>query len=253
MPTKPIIFYELASKTNEAWSPNTWRVRFVLNYKQIPYKSEIISFADIESKMKAIGAKPTGKRPDTGAPMYTIPVIVIPAEDGGTPTIVVDSIKIVEYLDKKYPSPPIFPNGSHALQGIFDDWLRRVITSQELNILLPSVATILDERGLVYFRETREKWFGKPVEELAPEGEKRDAVWKEVQNAWGKLADILDKEGNEGWFMGNEPVFADFAVLSHIVWIQRTVPTKLWEDFKTWHGGRWAKMLEKAKGYLQED
>jgi len=253
MSAKPIILYELASATNIPWSPNTWRARFVLNYKRIPYKTEFVSFADIESKMKSIGAKPTGTRSDTGAPLYTIPVILVPAEDGGAPTIVEDSFAIAEYLDKKYPSPPLWPNGSHTVQSIVQDWVRRVIFPQMMNIMLPAVANILDERGAAYFRETRAKWFGKPVEEFAPEGEKRDAAWKAMKDAWGQLAEILDKTGNQGWLMGDKPVMADLSILALIIWIYRVLPANQLEEFKTWHGGRWAKLLEKAKDILQED
>ncbi|KAF8515792.1 hypothetical protein BU17DRAFT_93208 [Hysterangium stoloniferum] len=87
----------------QAWSPNTWKARLVLNYKQIPYKTVWVSFPDIEDTLKNIGGKPTGFKPNKGgnAPLYTLPAIL--DESGDTPVVIADSLAIAEYLDAKYP------------------------------------------------------------------------------------------------------------------------------------------------------
>jgi len=230
----------------------TWKARFILNYKRIPYQTKFLSYPDIEDAMREIGAKPTTNRPDTGKPLYTLPVILVPAEDGGQPIVVEDSLKIAEFLEKKCPSPSVFPEGSRALQAMCSDWLRRMVISQQMNILAPVIPALLDERGAAYFHETRSSWFHKPLEELTPEGELRDAAWEEMKNGWGKLAEILETRQEDEWFMGKTPVFFDFELLSHAVFIHKSLPQPLLEEFMTWHGGRWARLLEKAKDYMQE-
>lgn len=49
-----IIFYDLASTKNICFSPAVWRIRLILNYKQIPYRTVFIEFPDIEPTLKAL-------------------------------------------------------------------------------------------------------------------------------------------------------------------------------------------------------
>ncbi|KAJ8699426.1 hypothetical protein PTI98_002541 [Pleurotus ostreatus] len=67
-----IIFYDIPSSLEpQAWSHNTWRVRYALNIKGIPYQTVWVEYPDIEAVCKKIGASPTGEE----APHYTLPVI----------------------------------------------------------------------------------------------------------------------------------------------------------------------------------
>jgi len=50
-PTEPnpeIILYDLACTKNICFSPVVWRIRLMLNYKKIPYKTIFLEFPDIE-------------------------------------------------------------------------------------------------------------------------------------------------------------------------------------------------------------
>ena len=47
-----IVLYDLASTKGVCFSPAVWRVRLILNYKRVPYKTIFIEFPDIEPILK---------------------------------------------------------------------------------------------------------------------------------------------------------------------------------------------------------
>lgn len=49
-----ITLYDLACTKNVCFSPVVWRIRLILNYKQIPYKTVFLEFPDIEPTLKAL-------------------------------------------------------------------------------------------------------------------------------------------------------------------------------------------------------
>jgi len=166
-----ITLYDIQSKVG-AWSPNTWKTRFVLNYKQLPYKTEWVSLPDVEPILRSIGAKPAGD----GGLFYSLPVIEV------RPTIIEDSGKIAAYFEKKCPDHPLFPEGSLAMQSIVVDWLcKEIMWPQRLS--LPLTPHILDERGAHYWRESRKRWYGQDVEEFAKTGQEREEAWEHVEKA----------------------------------------------------------------------
>ncbi|TFK67428.1 hypothetical protein BDN72DRAFT_822391 [Pluteus cervinus] len=99
---KPITFYDLTSRLRtKAWSPNTWKTRYTLNYKRLPYTTEWVQMESIAAVYKQTGAEPTQHKRD-GTPIYTLPVIF----DPNTNRAISDSLQITNYLDKQYPDTP---------------------------------------------------------------------------------------------------------------------------------------------------
>lgn len=53
--TEPeIVLYDLACIKNVCFSPAVWRIRLLLNYKQVPYKVIFLEFPDIEPTLKGL-------------------------------------------------------------------------------------------------------------------------------------------------------------------------------------------------------
>jgi hypothetical protein len=53
--TEPeIILYDLACTKNICFSPTVWRIRLMLNYKHIPYRTIFLEFPDIEPTLKGL-------------------------------------------------------------------------------------------------------------------------------------------------------------------------------------------------------
>ncbi|KAI0725636.1 hypothetical protein C8Q72DRAFT_749831, partial [Fomitopsis betulina] len=71
-----IILYDIPSSLpHNAWSPNTWKTRYLLNIKDLPYRTQWLEYPDIAGYLRALGVPPTA--PGTIAP-YTLPAIYDP-------------------------------------------------------------------------------------------------------------------------------------------------------------------------------
>jgi len=53
-PQPEIVLYDLACIKNECFSPIVWRIRMMLNYKRVPYKTVFLEFPDIEPTLKEL-------------------------------------------------------------------------------------------------------------------------------------------------------------------------------------------------------
>lgn len=91
------------------FSTNAERVALALAHKGIEVESRYIDYADRSEVQRVSG-------------QGLVPVLV----DGDT--VVVDSMRIVQYLDDLVPNPPLFPrdDARYAEVMIFTDWFNRV-------------------------------------------------------------------------------------------------------------------------------
>ncbi|KIJ39495.1 hypothetical protein M422DRAFT_210415 [Sphaerobolus stellatus SS14] len=232
----------------QAWSGNTWKARYILNYKRIPYKTVWIPYPDIEKTLVNLGGegKATSKRADDPTkPLYTLPAIL--DETGTEAVLIVDSVNIAEYLDQKYPERPVMPNVGKALEFAVEALFTSTVWPLAVMPLLPFADQIQDERSQPYFRESRERVFKKKIEEFSPEGPIRDSQWKALQEGLDKFAAVLDKNGPNIYFVrgGINPTFADFLLAARIRWIKTIAPEE-WRKrgVEQWSNGRWGKLLK---------
>ncbi|THU89660.1 hypothetical protein K435DRAFT_760842 [Dendrothele bispora CBS 962.96] len=241
--SKTIIFYDFPSKKAgvNGWNPNTWKTRFSLNYKGIPYKTVWVEYPDVEPTLKALGARPTKKKPD-GSPMYTLPAI----SDPSTGAIITESFDIAQYLDKTYPDKPILPQGTKALQAAFLGTLRSNTRSFFPFGLLMTCEQLLNSKSEVYFREVRKNdvLAGKTVDEVYPRGERAKEEWKNVEEGLGNIDKLMSKE--DKFIMGDTVSFADFVVGGYLQWAKNGwgEDSEQWKDMATWHGGRWGRLVK---------
>jgi glutathione S-transferase len=74
-------------------SPYSWRVQLALEYKRLPYESQLLQFSKQEHKSpQMLRMNPRGR----------VPVL----RDGDF--VVFESLACLLYLDRKYPDPPLF-------------------------------------------------------------------------------------------------------------------------------------------------
>ncbi|KAF8208743.1 hypothetical protein K438DRAFT_1666926 [Mycena galopus ATCC 62051] len=249
MSTDPIILYDIPSRAPGcAWSPNTWKIRYGLNYKSLAYKTVWIEYPDIEDLCKKIGAEPSMIRRN-GKPYYSLPVI----EDPKTGAIISDSARIAEYLDKTYPdTPKLVPAGTHVLQKTFCV-AYDTATEDLVHYVIPAVAKILRPKSEEYFVRTREESFGKKLSDVTPTGEAHETAWKKVEEGFGKVDRWLNEPMNQGkpFVLGDTISFADLMIAGELQWCMKAFgeESDLWKDMITWHGGRWAKLLDTLKKY----
>ncbi|KIM25037.1 hypothetical protein M408DRAFT_331497 [Serendipita vermifera MAFF 305830] len=248
--SRKITFYDIASRLNpQAWSPNTWKTRFVLNYKRIPYETVYVSYPDIAQLWQTLGLSPLAADPKT-----FLPLISVPSTDGGPPSVIADSFDIALYLDYEFPeTPAVIPPNTGALQSSWALTLRTLVVPNLRPLILPQLVHKLDERGATYFRQTREKTFGMKLEELAPPGPKRDEALKKLERSLNDLFDMLKTnrghdEQHLEWVMGAVgPTFADFALGGILTWCKVGGDQQTWDVVSSWNGGRWARHLDKLQ------
>jgi len=49
-----IVLYDLACTKGVCFSPVVWRIRLMLNYKKIPYRTVFLEFPDIEPTLEGL-------------------------------------------------------------------------------------------------------------------------------------------------------------------------------------------------------
>lgn len=222
--------------------------RYSLNIKGIPYRTVWVEFPDIEPLCKKIGAPASMKRRD-GTPLYTLPVIF----DPNTGATVAESGAIALYLDKAYPGTvALVPRGTEALHAAFQQAAWTVLgTTDMAAITVPRAMEVVRERSAAFYRETREKWWGK-IEEMAPPGSaKRKRHWEAVGDAYHKIAGWLDAGAGEGeqrlFFLGEgreKVCFADLFVAGFLKWVLYGEDSEEWQDVLRWDGGRWGRFVD---------
>ncbi|KAI0722272.1 hypothetical protein C8T65DRAFT_136137 [Cerioporus squamosus] len=258
---EPIVFYDIPRKpsglSGKAWSPNTWKTRYCLNIKGLPYRTVWVEYPDIAALYKKLGVEPTESGP-TGAPYCSLPLIY----DPNTNTHVHDSASIARYLDSTYPdTPPLIPKETDALHAAFQRAFGAVFSPGNGGLsflMMPESHARLNPASQGYFRRTREEWFGMKLEELAPKGsEKRRKHWEAVKDAFHEVAGWLQADGREKlFFLGGETIcYADIVIVAFLVWIRNTFgeASEEWRDVLSWDGGRWGQLAEAFSKYEAVD
>ncbi|KAF5391854.1 hypothetical protein D9757_001811 [Collybiopsis confluens] len=240
------------------WAPNIWRVRFILNYKRLPYKTIWVELADVESTLRSIAAPPSTLRND-GRPVYSLPVLVDSTNSSYTPVILSNANNISEYLESTYPRPAVFPEGSRALQSLYAHYIQEIFVKPLLPIMVPMSHQHLSDRSQRHLRTPGSLFDAYSSQGYAsshplPPGPQREQAWLEVKAQFDFLDSILAKNNGDGdgiVAMGGEVSYADFALCSVLVWIVRIAPQD-WARVRNWHGGRWERLWERCQPYMQE-
>ncbi|KAK0220558.1 hypothetical protein IW262DRAFT_1436350 [Armillaria fumosa] len=238
-----ITLYDLPTKTTPG-TMITWRTRYALNLKNLPFQVVDVELPDVEALAKKIGAAPTSTKSDGVSPFYTIPII----QDDSTGAVVSDSIAIAAYLDKTYPSsgPVLIPTGTKALQLAFGSAVFDAFAPFR-PFFAHSITKKMNDATAAYFMRVR---MGGVTKVDAPEGEERDKLWTQAKENLGKMNKWF--EGSEGNFvMGNEPSFADTAMCGFLQFMKTMLgeESEEWKDIASWNDGRWGKYLESFKPY----
>ncbi|TFY71087.1 hypothetical protein EVG20_g1916 [Dentipellis fragilis] len=240
--SQPLVLYDLAGSTPlKAWNIHTWKARLALNIKGVSYKTIWLEYPDIADLCKKISAGPNGTR--GGQPLYTVPIL----QDPNTGTVVVDSFKIAEYLDAKYPNTPrLIPDGTKAFQAMFRDVFEEKVTWSMMEVVAGKLVTQLPPRSETYWRAGIEGFVGKKAEEIAPEGPLKDAAWKKVVDTLGAVQGWASQNEKGAFIMGDKVSFADLAVMGPLMWLKAVegVESKEWKELVKINDGRWGRLVE---------
>jgi len=198
------ILYDLAGAEPERrFSPYCWRTRMALAHKGLDVRTVPWRFTEKE----VIAFTGQGR----------VPVLV----DGDI--AVHDSWAIAVHLEEHYPDRPSLFHGAAAMA------VTRFINSWADRVLLPMVATLvvrdildhLHENDRDYFRTTREKAFGKKLEDVVAD---RDTRVTQFRQAMEPLRTTLR---TQPFIAGDAPAYADYVPFGVLQWARAISPFQL--------------------------
>lgn len=186
--------YELCGRDPDLrFSPYVWRTRMALLHKGLEFES--VPWRFIEKEAIAFSGQ------------ERVPVLV----DGET--TVFDSWKIAEYLEEAYPDRPSLFGGPAglALSRFVSAWCSTVFP-RVAPLAIHAVHEVLDPANQDYFRTTREKMIGRPLEEIMGDRNKRlEALHAALEPMRALLAD-------QPFLGGNTPLYADYLPFGIFQW-----------------------------------
>jgi glutathione S-transferase len=198
-----IRMYDLAGADPERrFSPYCWRARMALKHKQLDFECLPWHFTD-----KPVIAPYYGEGEAQLVPVLT----------DGTATVT-DSWNIAEYLEEAYPAKPgLFEGeGGKRHARFLKHWTETTLHLPITRMIVLDIYERLADKDKAYFRESREKRLGKPLEEIVVNREQTRADL-------GKLLMPLRNVLKEQPFVsGESPSFSDYVVFGTFQWARCT-------------------------------
>ncbi|VTT80926.1 unnamed protein product [Fusarium fujikuroi] len=199
MSENKITFFDIPSKSPQVcWSMNTWRrftARLLLNYKGLDYKTEWLEYPEIKERLSK-HVSPN----ERGAP-FTCPAVQMP--DG---SYIMDSYKIVDVIEEKYPEPSVHLN--NPMQDRLRASMIKFMTEM-VPIYVPGVAkNIIGEKSIDFFLETRLQDVGMPLYEY---GEKNSpGAFDRAEPFAREITALLNENASGPFLLGDVVSYADF-------------------------------------------
>ncbi|KAG8168376.1 hypothetical protein KVR01_001125 [Diaporthe batatas] len=201
-PDPEIILYDLACTKNVCFSPVVWRIRLMLNYKKVSYRTVFLEFPDIKPTLEEFGLVPG----DQARGRYTVPTI----QHVASKKYIMDSAPISRFIEETYPDPPI-PLESELGREI-EVRARAVVGAVMSKSLWPDEIRILAPPAAEYFRHTREAMLGHPLEDLLDPVADTDR-WAAVEGDIDEVGALMRTNAAEGPFvLGSRPSYTDFFI-----------------------------------------
>ncbi|KAI8144922.1 glutathione S-transferase [Fennellomyces sp. T-0311] len=198
-----IIFYdlELEGIPGQAWSPNTCKTRFALNYKGIPYETVWLKFPQVREEVPKI----TGN-----SKAVTVPVIVDKLHGNKA---VHESWEIAKYLDEAYPDTPSLFNGNIGAHLFFHDFVSRRVLAKIFKLSVFSILEKAQQHG-PWFRATREASFKMPLEKFVGDQDKNAKAITENIDGIGRVLKQYP------YVTGQQPGWADVSLASYFIMLK---------------------------------
>jgi glutathione S-transferase len=199
--------YDLAAADeNVRFSPYCWRIRMALAHKQL--EAETIPWRFTEKQAIAFSGQ------------GFVPVL----RDGAT--VVHDSWAIAAYLDEAYPDRPPLMAGpeARALASFVRDWAQTIVHPAVTRAIMPDLFSVLADCDKDYFRQSREKRLGVPLEQVGlPPDQAIPALGRALAPARLTLT-------AQPFLCGDAPAFADYVLYAPFQWARAVSPLDLLPD-----------------------
>uniref|UniRef100_UPI0030131EA1 Glutathione S-transferase n=1 Tax=Colletotrichum tofieldiae TaxID=708197 RepID=UPI0030131EA1 len=269
--SNPIVFYDIATRPpveKTCCSPNPWKTRLALNFKDLPYSTSWVALPDISKVRGSLKVPPCRKFAD-GTDAFTLPII----EDPATDSLVGDSFDIAVYLQKTYPKSgagDLFPpqsldyvfkhNGilvplSECRESEFPEYAR-------FNMNIDAAFTThtqLTVQGFPFDPATAEATKAEFVrrggvscwDDFALVGEQREKMMDSFQNMLGDLAKLFLKDTSGPFLLGTKASYADLMIGAWLRMMHVTLPESEWEEVRSWHEGIFGQLYDALETYAE--
>jgi glutathione S-transferase len=204
--TQERILYDLAGAEPERrFSPYCWRTRMALAHKGLDVRTVPWRFTEKD----AIAFSGQGR----------VPVLV----DGDTH--VHDSWAIAVHLEERYPDRPSLFHGDAAMAvtRFVNAWADRVLLPMVATLVVRDILDHLHEKDRDYFRTSREKAFGRPLEDVVADRDTRVVVFRQAMEP---LRTMLR---TQPFIAGDAPAYADYIPFGVLQWARAISPFQLIE------------------------
>jgi glutathione S-transferase len=149
-----------------------------------------------------------------GGVSKTVPVI----RDGDK--VVADSFAIALYLDDAYPERPTLfgGDGGKAMARFIERWSQLTIHPYLGAAALTDIHARLAPPDQAYFRDSREKRYGKPLEEVSAPREAQLAAFR------ASLEPLRNMLTYQPFIGGDAPLYPDYIVFGAFQWVRVMSP-----------------------------
>ena len=193
-----------AAEDDLRFSPYCWRTRMALAHKGLEVETIPWRFTDKET----IAFSGQGM----------VPVLM---DDGKE---VHDSWSIADFLDERYPAKPLFESAqARSLAFVFKTWVESTLHGPTMRGIVLDLFNVLHPKDKAYFRESREKRFGKTLEEFGADPKK---ALTDLRTA---LLPVRKQLAQEPYVSGKTPAFADYILFGAFQWARAVSPLRLLE------------------------
>lgn len=129
-----------------------------------------------------------------------------------------DSNRIAEYLEEKYPSPSIHLDTPYK-KKVLDQMIPIMAAVRVVFLPIMSVR-VLSPGSVDYWNETRPKAFGKPFSEITEE-ERGDKAWAKAEEPIKEITRLLKENPDGPFFDGKTVTYADFYWAAYLLFWQK--------------------------------
>lgn len=192
-----ILLYDLVgADASRPYSPHCWKVAMALAHKGLAFERIPTRFTDVAAV--------------EGGVSKTVPVI----RDGDK--VVSDSFDIALYLEDAYPARPTLFGGAGgtAMARFIERWSQTQLHPFLGSAALLEIFRAQDAENAVYFRDSREKRYGKALEDVTAE---RDTHLEAFRKRLEPLRSMLEYQPFLG---GQSPLFCDYIVFGALQWVR---------------------------------
>lgn len=185
------------------FSPHVWKTKMSLAHKGLDFDVVPIAFTEIHAV-------------EDGATSL-VPLL----RDGER--LVKDSFEIALYLEQTYPDRALLfaGEGAMAISRFVEGWSQTTLHPAITRIIIRDIHDRLDPVDQAYFRQSREKRFGKSLEAVAESG---GAALETLAEKLEPLRHMLKFQDFLG---GASPLFADYIVFGAFQWARIVSPQRL--------------------------